>query len=79
MFRRSAFAVPRAAGPRHHGHRGWCGRQCCIGRLVRLTERADENGQLSDGHGELVECCMESGGERGRRWRVRSGRGRDFA
>ncbi len=34
-------------------------RQCCIGRSVRMTERADENDQLSDGHRELVECCAD--------------------
>jgi len=31
--------------------------QCCIGRSVRVTERADENDRLSDGHRELAEGC----------------------
>ena len=33
--------------------------QCRIGRSVRMTERADEHDQLSDGHRELVECCAD--------------------
>jgi hypothetical protein len=49
-------------------------RQCCIGRSVRMTEHADENDRLSDGRlaGRML---RGSGGGRGCRWRVRSGRG----
>jgi hypothetical protein len=53
--------------------------QCCVGRSVRMTERADENDRLSDGRRELVECCADPVAGGGRRWRVRSGRGGDSA
>jgi hypothetical protein len=38
-----------------------------FGRSARMTERADENDRLSDGHRELVECCADpvAGGDVG--------------
>jgi len=47
----------RRPGPPHSAH-DLVG-QCCIGRSVRMRERADAGDRLSDGRRELVECCAD--------------------